>query len=154
MNYQNNRLKHERLMKRALYQAKKADQLEEVPVGAVIVYKDRIIARGHNLRQSRQDVTLHAEMIALRQACRRLSSWRLEDCDIYVTLEPCIMCAGALIQARIRALYFGACDPKTGACGSLVDLFALRHNHTIEVQGGILADESTRLLQDFFSRRR
>jgi tRNA(adenine34) deaminase len=146
--------KHERLMKRALYQARKADQLEEVPVGAVIVYKDRIIARGHNLRQSRQDVTLHAEMIALRQACRRLSSWRLEDCDIYVTLEPCIMCAGALIQARIRSLYFGARDPKTGACGSFVDLFALRHNHEVHVQGDILADESTRLLQAFFSRRR
>lgn len=141
-------------MQLALGQARKAAAAAEVPVGALIVKDGLILGRGYNLRQSRQDVTLHAELIALRQACRRLGSWRLTECDIYVTLEPCLMCAGAIIQARLRTLYFAASDPKTGACGSFTDVFALQHNHKVTVVPGLLAEESRALLQDFFQQRR
>ena len=138
----------ERLMRLALSQARKAGAAGEVPVGAVIVRDGLILGRGYNLRQPRQDVTLHAEMIALRQACRRLGSRRLPDCDIYVTLEPCLMCAGAIIQARLRSLYFAAPDPKTGACGSFTDVFSLKHNHFVTVVPGLLASECRLLRHD------
>ena len=141
-------------MRLAIRQARRADRMDEVPVGAVVVHQGVVVGRGHNLRESRQDVTLHAEIMAIRQACRRLGRWRLEGCDLYVTLEPCIMCAGAIIQARIRTLYYGADDPKTGACGSLTDLFSLRHNHRVTVVPGLLAAESSALLKVFFQRRR
>jgi len=144
----------ERLMKLAITQAKKADRADEVPVGAVVVRDGIVLGRGYNRRESRQDVTLHAELAAIRQACRRLGSWRLDECDLYVTLEPCIMCAGAIVQARIRTLYYGADDPKAGACGSITDVFSLRQNHKVEIHSGLLAPECSALLKDFFRRRR
>ncbi len=141
-------------MKSALRLAHKAYTLGESPIGCVIVKEGKIIARGYNLRQTRQDVTGHAEIMALRQACRRLGSWRLEDCDLYVTLEPCAMCAGAIIQARIRKVYFGATDPKAGAVSSSMFLFDQKHNHQVLYQSGILAEESKQLLQQFFKELR
>lgn len=145
---------HEYWMRAALRQAEKARLLDETPVGAVIVCGGRIVGRGCNQRESRQDVTLHAEMTALRQACRRLGSWRLENCTLYVTLEPCIMCAGAIVQARIGEVVFGARDPKAGACGSLTDIFSLPQNHQVQTTGGVLAAECTELLKSFFKERR
>ena len=141
-------------MKSALLQAKKARQAEESPVGCVIVHDGRIIARGYNLRQSRQDVTLHAEMNAIRKACRKLGSWRLEDCDLYVTLEPCYMCSGAIIQARMRHVYFGASDPKAGAVVSKNHLFDLDHNHRVDYTGGILEAPCRTELTEFFRELR
>ncbi|MEI8200997.1 MAG: tRNA adenosine(34) deaminase TadA [Eubacteriales bacterium] len=145
---------HEKYMKSALLQAKKARQAEESPVGCVIVHDGKIIAHGYNLRQSRQDVTLHAEMAAIRKACRKLGSWRLEDCDLYVTLEPCYMCSGAIIQARMRHVYFGASDPKAGAVVSKNHLFDLDHNHHVEYTGGILEQPCRTELTEFFRELR
>ena len=141
-------------MRRALNQAKAAERIDEVPVGAVVVRNGTVIGRGYNRRESRQDVTMHAEMIALRQACRRLNSWRLDDCDLYVTLEPCVMCAGAIVQARIRTLVFGAKDPKAGACGSVVNVPDLPLHHVVQITEGVLADECAMILRCFFQRRR
>ena len=141
-------------MKSALILAKRARQAEESPVGCVIVHDGKIIARGYNLRQSRQDVTLHAEMNAIRKACRRLGSWRLEDCDLYVTLEPCYMCSGTIIQARMRHVYFGASDPKAGAVVSQNHLFDLDHNHHVEYTGGILEEPCRTELTEFFKELR
>lgn len=141
-------------MKAALRQAAKAGQDDETPIGAVLVYQGRIIGRGWNQREKRQDVTLHAEMAAIRQASRRLGSWRLDGCTLFVTLEPCLMCAGAIIQARIGRLVFGAADPKAGACGSLTNVFGLRHQHQVAVESGILNDSCSAILRDFFIERR
>ena len=137
-------------MKEALKEAKKAYLLGEVPVGAVIVYKDKIIARGHNTRETEQTVLGHAEINAIKKASKKIGSWRLEDCDIYVTLEPCAMCSGAIIQSRIKNLYFGAYDPKTGACGSVLNLFDYPFNHKVNVAGGVLEEECSRIIKDFF----
>lgn len=145
---------NDKFMKSALLLARKARSLDESPVGCVIVYKGKIIARGYNLRQSRQDVTLHAEMAAIRKACRRLGSWRLEDCDMYVTLEPCYMCSGAIIQARMRHVYFGASDPKAGAVVSKNHLFDLDHNHHVNYTGGILEEDCRKELTEFFRELR
>lgn len=142
-------------MRQALYWAKKAAAQGEVPVGCVIVKDGRIIARGYNRREQKQDPTEHAEMMAIRSAARRLGSWRLEDCSIYVTLEPCFMCVAAIQQARIPRLYFGALDPKAGAVfsqGRHYDEHVL--NHRSEVSGGILADECAAVLKDFFKQLR
>lgn len=144
----------ERLMRRALTLAARAVRQGDVPVGAVVVRDGVIVGRGYNRREQRQDATEHAEMMALRQASRRLGSWRLDDCDLYVTLEPCVMCAGAIIQARIRSLVYGAQDPKAGACVSIANLADLAHNHAVAVKGGVLAQESRVLLLDFFRKRR
>jgi tRNA(adenine34) deaminase len=141
-------------MNRALDQARQAGLRDEAPVGAVVVCAGRLVGRGFNLRETRQDVTLHAEIMAIRQACRRLGSWRLDACDLYVTLEPCLMCAGAIIQARIRTLYYGAADPKAGACGSVLNALAIPFNHPVTVCGGLLAEESAHLLHTFFRQRR
>jgi tRNA(adenine34) deaminase len=141
-------------MKCALRQAEKAALSDETPIGAVIVYQNRIIGRGCNQRETRQDVTLHAEMTAIRQACRHLHSWRLDGASLYVTLEPCPMCAGAVIQSRINKLYYGAADPKAGACGSATNLFAIPFNHEVKVAGGLLAESSAALLVRFFQERR
>jgi len=141
-------------MRAALSLAQKARQADETPIGCVLVQNGKIIARGYNLRQSRQDVTLHAELMAIRKACRKLSSWRLEDCDLYVTLEPCYMCAGAMIQARIRHVYFGAADPKAGAVISKNHLFDLDHNHHVEYTGGILEGPCSEILTAFFRELR
>lgn len=141
-------------MKKALHYAQKAAALEETPIGAVIVKEGRVISYGYNLRESRQDVTLHAELIAIRKACRKLHSWRLDQCDLYVTLEPCVMCAGAIQQARIRTVYFGATDPKGGGVVSKASVLDLPLNHKVIYEGGILAEESRALLQVFFADRR
>jgi tRNA(adenine34) deaminase len=142
-------------MEEAIKEAKEAFEKDEPPVGAVIVKDGNIIARGHNLRESLQDPTAHAEMLAIRAAAARLGRWRLSDCVIYVTLEPCIMCAGAMVLARLERLVYGAHDPKAGAVGSLMNLVSdERLNHQIEVTSGVLAAESRALLREFFSSRR
>ncbi len=139
-------------MQKALSQAREAAELGEVPIGAVIVHEDEVIARAHNLRESEQDPTAHAEMLALRKAAKNLGSWRLEGCTIYVTLEPCPMCAGAIQQARMERLVYGAADPKSGAVDSLYSIPAdERLNHQLEVEAGVCADESGRLLREFFA---
>ncbi len=127
----------------------------EVPIGCVIVRDGKIIARAHNLRESQQIATKHAELIAIERACKKLKTWRLEDCDLYVTLEPCPMCAGAIILSRIRSVTFGAYDPKGGCAGSCADLFHVKgFNHYPEVHGGILEEECAQLLKDFFRQKR
>ena len=144
-----------RFLWKALAQAMRADREDETPVGAVVVKDGAVVGRGRNQRELRQDATLHAEMTAIRQASRRLGSWRLDGCDLYVTLEPCPMCAGAIQQARLRAVYYGAKDPKAGACGSKIDLFAVAGlNHYPEIVGGCLEEECSALLKDFFRRMR
>ncbi len=147
--------KDQQWMRQALDAARAAAAIGEVPIGAVIVYQDQAIAVAGNRREVDQCVTKHAEIIAIEAACKQLSSWRLTDCDLYVTLEPCLMCAGAIYQARMRRVVFGALDPKAGATGSLYQVHTdTRLNHRFAVQGGVLADESTQLLKSFFQARR
>ncbi|MHB1453203.1 MAG: nucleoside deaminase [Saccharofermentanales bacterium] len=141
-------------MKKALLQAAKAGALLETPIGAVIVKDGVVVASGYNQRESRQDTTLHAELTAIRKACRRLGSWRLDGCDLYVTLEPCIMCAGAIQQARMHKVYFGAKQPKSGGVVSKAAILDLDLNHDVEYQGGLLAVESESLMKEFFSSMR
>ena len=139
----------------AIDEARKAFDKAETPVGAIVVKDDKVIAREHNLRESLQDPTAHAEILAIRDAARILGRWRLTDCTIYVTLEPCAMCAGAMVLARIQRLVYGASDPKAGAVGSLMNLLSdERLNHRVEVVTGILAEECSDLLRGFFSSRR
>ena len=142
-------------MRLALDQATLAPTDGEVPIGAVLVRDGQVIAQARNTRETTQDPTAHAEMLIIRAAAATLQSWRLTGCTLYVTLEPCPMCAGAIVQARIARLVFGAWDPKAGACGSLMDVPAEpRLNHRVDVTGGIMEAESQRLLQEFFQRRR
>ncbi len=142
-------------MREALEEAKKAYKRKEVPIGAVVVYKNKIIARGYNLRESKRNSLLHAEIIAISKACKKLKSWRLEECDLYVTLEPCPMCAGAIIQSRIKNIFFGAYDGKAGCIESKVQLFKSGlFNHDVNVVGGVLESECSQLLKDFFSELR
>ena len=142
-------------MKAAFVQAKKAYKKDETPIGAVIVKDGKIIARAYNKRETWRDATAHCEIIAIRKACKKLKSWRLIDCDLYVTLEPCPMCAGAILQSRIRNLYYGASDPKAGCCGSVVDLLKMDgFNHTVYVERGIMEEECGRILTDFFKNLR
>ena len=145
----------EKFMLEALKEAKKAYAKDEVPVGAVIVKDGKIIARGHNLKELKCDTTKHAEIIAIQKASKKLQSWRLIDCEMYVTLEPCAMCAGAMIQSRISKLYFGASDLKTGAVGSVLNLLEdYKFNHQVEFQGGILKNECENILKQFFKELR
>ena len=142
-------------MKKAILQAKVAMKKNEVPIGCVIVKDGKIIARAHNLRESQQIATKHAELIAIERACKKLKTWRLEDCDLYVTLEPCPMCAGSIILSRMRSVTFGAYDQKGGCAGSCADLFHVKgFNHYPEVHGGILEEECAQLLKDFFRQKR
>ncbi|MFH1310413.1 MAG: tRNA adenosine(34) deaminase TadA [Candidatus Omnitrophota bacterium] len=146
---------HELYMKTALNLAKKAFDEDEVPVGAVIVYNGEIIARAHNQIRTLKDPTAHAEMIAITQAAAHLENERLNECSLYVTIEPCAMCLGAVILARFKAIVYGANDPKTGACGSRVDLTKPGlFNHTVEVVGGILEPECRTIIQQFFLNKR
>lgn len=146
---------HEYWMQHALILAEKAQALGEVPVGAVVVYNDEIIGEGWNHPISGKDATAHAEIQALRQACQKLDNYRLPGCSLYVTLEPCVMCAGAMIHARIEHLVYAAAEPKTGADLSRFGLFDLPHfNHHINVQAGVLASQSSDLLKAFFRARR
>ena len=145
----------ERYMRMAIDAALVAEENGDVPIGTVIVHENRVIARAYNQREQLKDPTAHAEIIALTQAAAFVQSWRLHGCTIYVTLEPCPMCAGALVLARLDRLVYGCADPKTGACGSLYDIVRDgRLNHRLEVTTGVLADDCSRLLQDFFKQRR
>ena len=142
-------------MKAALREANRAMEKDEVPVGAVIVYKNQIIAKGHNQVEMLNDTTAHAEMIAITSASDYLKNWRLTECDIYVTLEPCIMCTGALLAARVKNIYFSTYDTKFGACGSVHNLAERsKTNHTINVYSGLLLDESRLMLDHFFKLMR
>ncbi len=142
---------NEKFMKEALKEAQKALEQEEVPVGAVIVKDGKIISRAHNIKEQKNDATCHAEIIAIKKACKKLNSWRLIDCEMYVTLEPCSMCAGALINSRIKKLYIGTTDEKTGACGSVLNLLEdYKFNHKIETHKYILKEECEKILKDFF----
>lgn len=146
---------NESFMRDALALAEQAALAGEVPVGAVVVHQGRIVGRGYNAPVSSHDPTQHAEIAALRDAARSLDNYRLVDCELYVTLEPCLMCAGAIMHARIATLVFGASDPKTGACGSILDAFAeQRLNHHTVVVGGVMAEECGALLSGFFAERR
>ncbi|MGB9887496.1 MAG: tRNA adenosine(34) deaminase TadA [Moorellales bacterium] len=142
-------------MREALREAERAQALGEVPVGAVVVHRGRIIARAHNRREQWQDPTAHAEILALRAAARELGSWRLNGCAVYVTVEPCPMCAGALVLARVELLVFGVRDPKGGAAGSLLNVVQLPGlNHRVEIREGVLAEECRRLISGFFETKR
>jgi tRNA(adenine34) deaminase len=145
----------EEYMKIALEEAKKAYKKEEVPIGAVIVKDGKVIAKAYNLREKKKQACAHAEILAIQKACRKLRAWRLEGCEMYVTLEPCPMCAGAIMNARIKKIYIGAMEPKFGSVGSKINLLEdVVFNHTVEVEKGICEAESVKLLQDFFKELR
>lgn len=144
-----------KFMKEALKEAKKAYDKEEIPVGAVIVKDGKIIARGYNRKEEKTDTTKHAEIIVIQKASKKLGAWRLKDCEMYVTLEPCAMCAGALIQSRIKKLYIGTMDYKTGACGSGLNLLKdYKFNHIVEVEYDVMKEECEKILKDFFKTLR
>ena len=154
MKCQTNLSMENRYMQVALEEAKKAYLKKEVPIGAIVVLNGEIIGRGHNLKENLQDATAHAEIIAIKEAQKHLKSWRLEDCELYVTLEPCVMCAGAIVQARVKNLYIGARDPKGGAAGSVINIFQDPWNHQVNLTFGIMEEESSKLLKDFFQQLR
>lgn len=146
---------HEYYMREALKEAKIAGEKGEVPVGAVVVWQDEIIGRGHNQREVDYDPTAHAEIVALREAGKKLQSWRLPGAVLYVTLEPCPMCAGAMLQSRVERVVYGLDDPKAGSAGSLINILQFPgFNHSVKIISGILAEESQALLQEFFKTRR
>lgn len=139
-------------MREALKQAKKAAKITETPIGCVIVYGDKIIARGYNRRNTDKNTLAHAEILAIRKACRVLGDWRLEGCTMYVTLEPCPMCAGAILQARIPRVVIGAMSPKAGCCGSILNILQMREfNHRAEVVSGVLEEECAAIMSGFFA---
>ena len=145
----------EKFMKLALKEAKKAYDKEEIPVGAIIVKDNEVIAKAHNLKELKNDTTKHAEILAIQKASKKIKSWRLENCEMYVTLEPCSMCAGALIQARVKKVYIGTMDYKTGACGSVLNLLKdYKFNHNVDVEIGVLQEECEKILKDFFKQLR
>ncbi|WP_417898416.1 tRNA adenosine(34) deaminase TadA [Bacillus haimaensis] len=142
-------------MKLAIEEAKKAEGLAEVPIGAVIVKDGEVLARGHNLRETTQRSITHAEILAIDEACKKLGTWRLEDTTLYVTLEPCPMCAGAIVLSRVQKVVYGAIDPKAGCAGTLMNLLdEPRFNHQTEIVSGVLEEECGTLLSDFFRRLR
>jgi tRNA(adenine34) deaminase len=144
----------EKYMREAIKMADKAERRDEVPVGAVIVKRGEVIARAYNLRETKKDPLAHAEVLAIKKAAKRLRSWRLENCVMYVTLEPCPMCAGAIVNSRIKKVVFGAYDPKAGALGSLYDLAEGKLNHIPQVSGGFLKDECSAMLKKYFLGKR
>ena len=144
-----------RFMKEALKEAKKAELIDEVPIGCVIVKDDKIIARGHNVRETKKTPLGHAEIIAISKASKKLNAWRLQDCDIYITLEPCIMCSGAIIQSRIRHIYYGAKDSKGGAIESSINVLEAKNiNHHPKITSGILKEECSNIISEYFKRKR
>ncbi|WP_317854953.1 tRNA adenosine(34) deaminase TadA [Chakrabartyella piscis] len=148
-------MNHEFFMKEALLEAEKAYDLGEVPIGAVIVQKDTIIGRGHNLRNSMKNPLCHAEIAAINEAAGVVGDWRLEDCTLYVTIEPCPMCAGAIVQARMQSVVFGARNSKAGCAGSILDILnEPRFNHQVEVEEGVLLEECAGWMKQFFKRFR
>lgn len=144
----------ERFMREAIRLAREAEADGEVPVGAVVVRGDEIVGTGRNRRETEKNALCHAELLAIGAACRALGGWRLWQCELFVTLEPCPMCAGAAINSRLRRVVFGARDPKAGSCGSVVDLFGLPYNHKPELVGGVLEEECAALLSGFFQKLR
>ena len=146
----------ERFMKEALKQAKTGLDKGECPIGCVIVKDGKVLVRAHNMKLSKCNPILHAEVVAIDKACRKTGDWRLNDCDMYVTLEPCTMCSGAIVQSRIRKVYFGAYEPKSGAVCSCNDIFNVEHghNHKVEFEGGILEEECGALMKAFFKMLR
>lgn len=145
----------EKYMKEAIKEAKKAWAKDEVPIGAVIVKDGKVIARAHNLRESKQIATAHAEIIAIEKACKKIGSWRLNDCTLYVTLEPCAMCSGAMILSRVDRIVYGASDPKGGCVDSCIKMYEQQgFNHYPEVTSGILKDECSSILTTFFKNKR
>ena len=145
----------EKYMKEALKQAKKAAVIDEVPIGCVIVHEGKIIARGYNRRNKEGSTLAHAEIIAIKKASRKLNDWRLEECTMYVTLEPCPMCAGAIVQARIPKVVIGAMNPKAGCAGSILDMFQIREfNHQVEKVSGVLEEECSNIITKFFRELR
>lgn len=148
-------MEKEDYMKLAINEAKKAYGQLEIPVGAIIVKDGKVIAKAHNEKEQKQDTTKHAEILAIQEASKKLKNWRLIDCDMYVTLEPCSMCAGALIQSRVRKVFIGAMDEKTGSCGSVLNLLEdYTFNHKVEVEYGICKEECEILLKNFFKELR
>lgn len=141
-------------MCQALSQAQRAREIDEVPIGAVVVKDGEIVGTGFNRRETGKNALYHAELAAIDEACKRLGGWRLWQCELYVTLEPCPMCAGAIINSRIRRVVYGCSDPKAGSCRSVTDLFALPYNHKPECIGGVLEDECSKMLSDFFRELR
>ena len=147
--------KEEKYMKAAIREAKKAAALGDVPIGCVIVYQDKIIGRGYNRRMADKTVLAHAEIIAMRKACKKMGDWRLEDCTMYVTLEPCQMCAGAIVQARIPRVVIGSMNPKAGCGGSVLNILQMEQfNHRCEVTRGVLEEECSTMLSSFFKQLR
>lgn len=144
----------EKYMFLALEEAKKAYLLKEIPVGAVIVHENKVISSGYNMRESKNNALAHAEIIAINNACIKLNSWRLIDCDLYVTLEPCPMCAGAIINSRLSRVIYAASDPKSGVFGSLFDIFQFQFNHHPQIISGILKNQSSDLIKSFFKNLR
>ena len=145
----------EAFMKEALRQAEKAAALGDVPIGCVIVFQGKIIARGYNRRNADKSVLSHAELIAIRKACRKMNDWRLEDCTMYITLEPCQMCAGAIVQARMGRVVIGAMNPKAGCAGSILNLLEMpEFNHQVLVERGVLGEECSQMLTEFFKELR
>lgn len=145
----------EKFMKEAIRQAKKAEKIDEVPIGCVIVYEDKIIARGYNRRNTDKNTLAHAELSAIRKASQKLGDWRLEGCTMYVTLEPCQMCAGAIVQARMDKVIIGSMNPKAGCAGSVLNLLQVSaFNHQVELETGILEEECSSMLSNFFKNLR
>lgn len=145
----------EKFMRAALAEARKGSKKDEVPVGAVVVVDGRIIARAHNLRESLIDPTAHAEVLVIKKAAKKLGGWRLNKATLYTTLEPCPMCAGAIVHSRVRELVFGADDPKAGACGSIMNVVSSKHlNHRVKVVSGVLKKECSEILKEFFRKLR
>lgn len=139
----------------ALKEAVKAAEQDEVPIGCVIVKNDKVISRGHNLREKKNDVTSHAEIEAIRKANKKLNDWQLVDCDLYVTIEPCLMCMGAICQSHIRNVYFGSEDPKGGAAVSNIKITDIKNlNHYPNIEGGILKEECSKIVKEFFANKR
>lgn len=146
---------HEKFMKIALEEAMEAERIDEVPVGAVIVRDGIVISKAHNMKEIAKDATAHAEILAIKKACEVLDAWRLIDCEMYVTLEPCLMCSGAILLSRIKKLYIGTMDPKAGAAGSVLNVFEdYWFHHNCEVEKGILQEESSSILKEFFKKKR
>ncbi|MBE5925387.1 MAG: nucleoside deaminase [Lachnospiraceae bacterium] len=147
--------REEKYMKEALKQAKKARDIEEVPIGCVIVYQDKIIGRGYNRRRVDKNTLSHAELNAIKKASKKMGDWRLDDCEMYVTLEPCQMCAGAIVQSRIKKVYIGCMNPKAGCAGSILNLLQVeKFNHQVEIIKGILEEECSSIMKEFFKNLR
>ncbi|MEG2773900.1 MAG: tRNA adenosine(34) deaminase TadA [Acetivibrio sp.] len=145
----------EKYMKEAIKQAKKAYKIGEVPIGCIIVYEDKIIARGYNKRNSKKNSLSHAELLAINKACKVMGDWRLEDCTMYITLEPCQMCAGAIVQSRIKRVVIGSMNPKAGCAGSILNLLEIpQFNHQVETERGVLEEECSKLITKFFKELR